>query len=550
MVNRLARACFLLLLLLLAIAGAGCGPGDTPGRAPVAAPPGPPDSGDWFVLPIDFDPATLNFVSGTDTSQALVARFVADSLVDEGEDLQPVPRLADSWEFSADRKVLTFHLRRGVRWHDGAPFSSRDVLFTYRKILDPASRARAVFLQEIREVTAPDDFTVRVAYREPTVLALDAWKFPIVAEHLLSQGDFMSSPVHLAPVGTGPFRFVSWHRGREIVLEANRDYVLGRPHLDRIVLRVIPSRATQLQSLLTGETDWSSIPPEEWDSLRADAGFRRRFRMFEHPALYLYYIAWNGRTPLFSDVRVRRAMTLSLDREEYLRKVYRGAGVVAATTFHPRQFGYDPSLSPLPFDPDRASALLDEAGWKRDPRDGSRSREGKPFRFEILIFQGNPVQEQIAALLQEGLSRNGVKMEIRVLDFPALLDRLRRHDYEAAFSGWFLTPDPDPAPFFHSDPALGASNYVGYSDPEADRLIAEAHHAFDPGARRSIYKRVQEILHRDQPYTFLFFPMQRVAMDGRFRGARATAAGGPLRTFPGILEWYVPAGERKHGGAR
>jgi len=544
--NRLARACF---LLLLAIAGAGCGPGKAPGRSSAAAPSGPPDSGDWFVLPIDSDPATLNFVSGTDAWQDLVARFVADSLVDEGGDLQPVPRLAASWDFSADRKVLTFHLRRSVRWHDGAPFSSRDVLFTYRKILDPASRARADLLQDIREVTAPDDFTVRVAYREPTVLALDAWKFPIVAEHLLSKGDFMSSPVHLAPVGTGPFRFVSWDRGREIVLEANRDYVLGRPRLDRIVFRIIPSRATQLQSLLTGETDWSSIPPEEWETLRADTGFRRRFQIFEYPALYLYYIAWNARTPFFSDVRVRNAMTLSLDREGYLRKIYRGAGVVAATTFHPRQFGYDPSLPPLPFDPGRASALLDEAGWLRDPGDGSRSREGKPFRFELLIFQGNPVQEQIAALLQEGLSRNGVKMEVRVLDFPALLDRLHRHDYEAAFSGWYLTPDPDPVPFFHSDPVLGSSNYVGYSDPEADRLLAEARHTFDPEVRRTIYRRVQAILHRDQPYTFLFFPLQRIAMDGRFRGARTTAAGGPLRAFPGILEWHVPSEEQKHRGA-
>jgi len=544
--NRLARACF---LLLLAFAWAGCGPGETPGRSS-AAPSRPPDSGDWFVLPIDSDPATLNFVSGTDAWQSLVAGFVADSLVDEGEDMQPVPRLAASWDFSDDRKVLTFHLRNGVRWHDGAPFSSRDVLFTYRKILDPASRARADLLQDIREVTAPDDLTVRVAYREPTVLALDAWKFPIVAEHLLSKGDFMSSPVHLAPVGTGPFRFVSWDRGREIVLEANRDYFLGRPHLDRIVLRIIPSRATQFQSLLTGETDWSSIPPEEWEARRDDDGFRQRFQIFEYPALYLYYIAWNERRPFFSDVRVRNAMTLSLDREGYLRKVYRGAGVVAATTFHPRQFGYDPSLAPLPFDPGRASALLDEAGWRRDPGDGSRRREGKPFRFELLIFQGNPVQEQIAALLQEGLSRNGVKMEVRILDFPALLDRLHRHDYEAAFSGWRLTPDPDPVPFFHSDPVLGPSNYVGYSDPEADRLLAEARHAFEPEARRAIYRRVQAILHRDQPYTFLFFPLQRVALDGRFRGARATAAGGPLRAFPGILEWHVPSEEQKHRGAR
>jgi peptide/nickel transport system substrate-binding protein len=267
----------------------------------------------------------LNFVSGTDAWQAMVARFVADSLVDEGEDLRIVPRLASSWEFSPDRKILTFHLRSGVRWHDGAPFSSRDVLFTYRKMLDPSSRARSDLLQDVLEATAPDDLTVRVVYRQPTVLALEAWKFPILAEHLFSRGDFTASPVHQAPVGTGPFRFVSWERGREIVLEANRDYFLGRPHLDRIVLKIIPSRTTQLQALLTGDIDWSPIPPEEWEGRRDDGEFRRRFRLFEYPALYLYYIAWNERGWLFGDAKVRNAMTLSLDRSGYPGRLRRHA---------------------------------------------------------------------------------------------------------------------------------------------------------------------------------------------------------------------------------
>jgi peptide/nickel transport system substrate-binding protein len=536
--NRLGRVCCLLAAALL---WARCETREPPRGA------GRPAANVAFILPIDSDPATLNFVTGTDVWQSLVARFVADSLVDDGERLEPVPRLASSWEFSEDRKVLTFHLRQAVRWHDGHPFTARDVLFTYAKLRDPATHARADFLQDVAEVTAPDDLTLRVVYREPTVLALDAWKFPILAEHLFSRGDFLASPVHQSPVGTGPFRFDSWKHGREIVLSANRDYFLGPPRLDRIILKIIPSRATQFQALLTGEIDWSSIPPEEWDTRKSQAEFRRRYHLFEYPALYLYYIAWNEKTPFFADARVRNAMTLSLDRAGYVRKAYRGAGTVAVTTFHPRQFGFDPGLLPLPYDPERAAALLDAAGWGRDPGGGPRRRAGKRFRFELLIFQGNPVQEQIAALLQESLSRLGVEMEIRALDFPALLDRLQRHDFEAAFSGWSLTPDPDPTPFFHSDPALGPSNYVAYSDAEIDRLLVDGRHAFDPAKRRAIYRRVQEILGRDQPYTFLFFPIQRLALDSRFRGARATAAGSPLRAFPGILSWYVPAEPGKSG---
>jgi len=544
--NRLARAA---LLLALALAWSGCGPGEGPrgGGARTGSPAEPsPVRGDRLVLPIESDPETLNFVSGTDTYQQIVSRYVADSLVDEGPDLEPVPRLASSWEFSGDRRILSFHLRPNVRWHDGVPFSSRDVVFTYRQIIDPGTRARADLFRDVLDVSAPDDLTLRVTYREPTVLALDTWHFPVMAEHLFRQRDFMTSPVHQAPVGTGPFRFVSWSRGQQIVLRANDDYFLGRPYLDGIVLKIIPSRSTQFQALLKGDIDWCTLPPEDREARSSSEEFRRRFQLFRYTALYLYYIAWNEKTPFFSDPRVRTAMTLSLDREGYLQKVYRGEGVLAATSFHPRQIGYDPALLPHPFDPVQAGVLLDEAGWRLDPRDGARRKKGRRFRFSLLIFQDNPVQEQTATLLQEGLARNGIQVDIRILDFPALLDRLHRRDYVAAISGWNLTSDPDPTPFFHSDPALGTSNYVGYADPEMDKLLVDGRHAFDPDTRRSIYRRVQMILHRDQPYSFLFFPVITPALDARIKGVRPSGSASPLRAFPGANTWFVPRELQKH----
>lgn len=537
------------LLLSFALIAPACGPSTAPGGGPALDSAPSPVSGDWLTLPIDSDPATLNFVTGTDVYTDTVARFVADSLVDEGTNLESVPRLASSWEFSGDGRVLTFHLRRGVTWHDGAPFTSRDVVFTYLKIVDPATRARSDLFRDVLDVAATDDFTVRVTYREPTVLALDAWKVWVVPEHLFRTGDFASSAVHRAPIGTGPFRFVSWTRGREIVLAANDRYFLGRPHLDRMVLKIIPSPSTQFQALLTGETDWAAVPPEEWDARSRSEEFRRRYHLFQFTALFLHYIAWNEKSPFFSDPRVRTAMTLSLDRGGYLQKVRRGAGILAPTCFHPRQFGFDPGLEPLPFDPLRAGRLLNEAGWIRDPRDGIRRRNGRKFRFSLLIFQGSTVHEQIAALLQEGLAGNGIRVETRILDFPALLDRLHRRDYEAAISGWSLTTDPDPTGFFHSDPSMGSSNYVGYADPEMDRLLVEGRRAFDGAQRAEIYRRVQAVLTRDQPYTFLFFPRVGVALDARFHGVAVGGATSPLRPFPALLGWYVPAGLQKRPGS-
>ena len=542
MQQRTTRAGCLLALVLLSV---GC-QNPTAGRTDSAA--DHPVNGDRLIIPIVSDPPSLDFLTCTDAWCLLVARFVADSLVDEGERLETVPRLASSWEFSEQGRVLDFHLRRGVRWHDGSPFSSRDVLYTYNRTTDPASGARADQFQDVQEVSAPDDFTVRVRFREPTVLALDMWKVPLLPEHLARTGGDGAGNAPPHPIGTGPFRFVRSERGREIVLEANPDYFLGRPYLDGIVFRVIPAPATQFQALLTGETDWSSIPPSEWAKESSRPALRKRFQIFEYPALFLHYIGWNERSPLFSDARVRQAMTLALDREGFVQKVLKGAGVAAAGTFHPGHFGFDPGRKPLPYDPEQAARLLDEAGWKPVPPGGIRRLGGREFRFTLLIFQGDPMQQQIASLLADSLGRIGVEMDIKVLDFPALLERLHRRDFEAALSGWALASNPDPTAMLHSGSVLGPSNYVGYSNPEMDRLLLDGRHETDPARRSQIYHQVQALQARDQPYTFLFFPVMRVALDSRFRDVRASPVASPLKPYPGPLRWYVPTQLQKRPG--
>lgn len=533
-------------LLALAVLSVGC-QGPTAERTQPAA-VSQPVTGDRLVIPINSDPPSLDFLTCSDAWCQLVARFVADSLVDEGENLETVPRIASSWEFSEEGRVLTFHLRRQVRWHDGAPFTSRDVLYTYRRTIDPASGARAGQFQDVEEVSAPDDFTVKVRFHEPTILALDMWKVPLLPEHLSqgSKGTPVDAPTH--PIGTGPFRFVRFERGREILLETNPDYFLGRPYLDGMVFRIIPAPATQFRALLAGETDWSFIPASEWSKEPATPAFQKRFQVFEYPAQFLHYIGWNERVSFFSDAKVRQAMTLALDRQGFVERVLQGAGVAAAGTFHPGHFAYDPARKPLPYDLQQAARLLDEAGWKMNSSHGLRQRGGRELRFTLLIFQGDPMQQQIASLFADSLGRLGVGMDIKVLDFPALLERLHRRDFEAVLSGWSLSSNPDPTAIFHSDPVLGTSNWVSYSNPEMDRLLLEARHQTDPDRRREIYRRVQELQSLDQPYTYLFFPMMRVALDARFHDVHASPVVSPLRPYPGPLRWYVPAQLQKRSG--
>src|SRR5262245_46942952 len=261
-------------LLMLASVQPGCG------RAPAVGGPGVASHGARrFVFPLPTEPATLNFVSGTDQSSVLVQRLGGDLLVDHDPNLRVVPRLAASWNLSADGRVLVFHLRPGVRFHDGAPCTSDDVVFTWQRIMDPESKAvgRVDPFLPIEKVEAPDPATVRVTYREPYAPALRGWEIPILPAHLYRGADFSAAPQNRAPVGTGPFRFVSWDAGQRIVLDANPDYWGGRPRIDGIDLRFIPSSDTALQALLAGEVDYARLQPPQWEAQSAQGAFRDRY---------------------------------------------------------------------------------------------------------------------------------------------------------------------------------------------------------------------------------------------------------------------------------
>src|SRR2546428_8403074 len=330
-----ARALFLVALLVPVAVAPACSPSPS---EPVAPPAGAAYGG-RFVYPLRFEPVTLNVVTLSDQTSDYVARLVGDGLVDRDADLRVVPRLAESWEFTDGGRLLTFHLRRGVRFHDGAPLTSSDVKYTYERVIDPKSRAvgRMDGFLPVERVDTPDDLTVRVVYRFPFAPALAAWEVPILPRHLYEKDDFLTSRYNRAPVGTGPFRFVSWEAGRRIVLAANPDYWGGRPFIDTFEFQLIPSQETTLQALLAGEIDYAPLSPVQWKAHAQDAGFSRRFQTVQYLPLFVFYIAWRGggSSQLFGDPRVRRAMTLALDREGYVRTVLQGSGRVPHSVLPP-----------------------------------------------------------------------------------------------------------------------------------------------------------------------------------------------------------------------
>ncbi len=537
---------FLAGLALLALAAApACGPSpSTTGRGSAGAP-----SGGRFVFPLPSEPTTLNFVTGSDAISDYVERLVGDSLVDRDENLTLVPRLAESWEFSNDGRVLTFHLRRGARFHDGVLLTSADVRYTYERVIDPKSHAvgRVDGFLPIERLETPDETTVRVIYRFPYAPALAAWEVPILPRHLYEHEDFLAARRNRSPVGTGPFRFLSWEAGRRIVLAANQDYWGGRPLLDTLEFQVIPSQETTLQALLAGEIDYApSLSPVQWEAHAGDPSFARRFATVQYQPLFFYYIAWrsDGSNPYFADPLVRRAMALALDREGYVKNVLRGAGLVSPSLFHPAVLPADPGQPAVPYDPAGAAALLDRAGWLLDPRTGVRTRAGVPFRFTLLIFSGGPDHVQFSQVAQESLQRLGVLMSIQRLDWPTLWSRLQEGGFQAALSGMVSSVDPDGVAYgmLHSSQIKGGQNYAGFRDPQIDSWLEEGRRALDPKERETIYRRIDRRIADLQPCTCLFSPLTRAAMSRRVSGARPGPRG-LIAQYPGVLRLRVRQGE-------
>ncbi len=520
-------------LLLLAL---GCGP---PAVGPTA--------GTRFVYPMRIEPPSLNLLSD-DAHAILVTRLVGDSLIDHDAGLNVVPRLARSWEFSDDGRILTFRLRSGVRFHDGEPFTSADVALTYERLVDPATRVvgRMDAFLSVERVETPDPLTVRVIYREPYAPALRAWSVPILPGHLYRDRDFVTSPHNRAPIGTGPYRFLSWEPGQRVVLRANADYWGGRPDVERIVFQVIPSQETSLQALLAGELDYSRLTPAQWEAYRDDPKFIERFQTIRYTPLFHYYIAWrgDGSNRFFGDPRVRRALSLALDRAGYVRSVLRGMGEVAASPFHPGVPGAGPPLPPIPYDASAAAALLDEAGWGLDPANGMRSRHGVPFRFDLLVYSGGSDHVQYSQVAQENLRRLGIEMSIQRLDWQALLGRLRSGDFQAALSGVMPGLDPDSVyGMLHSTQVDGGQNYAALRDPQIDRWLDQGRRSLDPATRTEIYRRINRRVRELEPYSFLFFPVVEAALSRRIEGALPSPRG-ILRQYPGAAAFRVAAGGR------
>jgi peptide/nickel transport system substrate-binding protein len=482
----------------------------------------------------------------------------------EKNDLHPLPFPAlepggKERPFKAE-PIIRFTLRDGVRWHDGAPFTSADVAFTCRAIMDEkvASPRRSDF-DLVESVGTPDPKSVIVRYKKPFSPALLSWMGAILPEHLLGKLDPSKWPeaYNRAPVGTGPFKFDSWKTNEFIRLKKNPDYFLGSPWLDSIVFRVLPDPLTLQLAFQTKQVDFWNVSPWAVKNLEKDP----RLDLFSAPGNMYNYIGWNLRRPMFQDLRVRQALAQAVNVAQMIKHIIYGRGVQSTGIFTPQVWFFDPSVKPLPYDPAAARKLLDEAGWKVGP-DGIRVKEGKRFSFTLLANNGNEVRRDIATLVQDDLKQVGIEVKVEIYEWAVLLKRfVNKGEFDAIVLGWGLGYDFDQYGIWHSSQTHPEElNFIGYKNPEVDHLLTDLRQEY---ARPEIIRlagKLQHAIYADQPYLFLFVPEGTSVMwKGSYRIRRPGPSPGEWIDSPVTmtkagwsydLEWfyrpeYAPGAERQ-----
>ncbi|HBF14033.1 MAG TPA: peptide-binding protein [Deltaproteobacteria bacterium] len=486
------------------------------------------------------EPDTLNPILATDAYASSINSLVFDSLLERDRDtLELKPKLAEKFVISPDHLQYTFYLRRDVTWHDGQPFTADDVVYSFQKILDPkikAAHIRGYFLDAgISKIEKVDDFTVRFVSTKPYFKALSVCgDIPLIPKHVYDgRVDFEQNPANRHPIGIGPYRFAGWRTGKKMSLERYENYWGTKPPIKRIEYPIIADITVALQVLKKGELDTASLRPIQWMKETNSEKFEKQFYKLKYVSPGFSYIGWNTKAVYFDDKRVRQAMTNLVDRQKLLEKLNFGLGRVVVGPFFIESPAYNRDLVPHAYNPEQAKKLLDEAGWVDSNDDGVRDKNGKNFEFTFLYPSASKSAERVATILKEDLQKVGLVMHIEKMEWAAFLDRIDKKNFDATMMGWSTGFEDDPYQIWHSSQASvpGGSNFISYSNAEADHLIEKARQEFNEKERNKLYWRFQEILYDEQPYTFLFSSDALVVVSKRFSNVIVHKAGLDIREW-------------------
>jgi oligopeptide transport system substrate-binding protein len=489
--------------------------------APAVGQP-PPKLGGTLRAVFTADPPTLDPKDATDLTSSAVIRQVFDALLELDEHLKPVPALARSWKVSADQRTYTFALRSGVKFHNGREMKAGDVKYSFERaakgkrpwVFEKITGARDFIkgAAEITGVRVVDDLTVEIRLDKPFapflhLIAYDAAS--VVPREEADKPAFASRPI-----GTGAFRFVSWRRDDQVVVERFREHFRGPAHLERVVFRVIPAEVTRFNEYAAGELEFTDIPTGRCRSVQADPKLSGEVAIW--PTLGTHGLRFNVERAPFTDVRVRRAIAHAIDPSIVVNRLLEGCVQAARGILPPAVPGYAPQVKRLPFDRERARALLAEAGFPG----------GKGLPVMAYHFNTSDANQRIAEVLQAQLKELGIALELRRLDWAAHIKVVDAGGAPFFRQGW-IADYPDPENFltvlFHSRNAGVAGNTSRYRNPTVDRLLDEADTMTNGPGRYERYAAAEQIIVDEAAWISLYHYASRALIKPYVKGLERSA---------------------------
>jgi ABC-type transport system substrate-binding protein len=425
--------------------------------------------------------------------------------------------------------IIKFHLRPGVKFHDGQPFDASDVKFTFDAIMDPKNLSpRVSDYEPVKSVEILDPMTVRIVYKRLFSPAVGTWSMGILPSHLLNEKalrkealerninpetfTMRQSRFNRNPVGCGPFAFQEWRSDQYIVLTRFEDYWEGPPNYQKFTYRIIPDQLTQEMEFYAGTVDEYGVQPHQVDRLGKDP----RFQNFSGLSFAYSFIGYNMRREIFQDQRVRTALGMALDVDKIIRYVLYDQAEKITGPFLKQTDFYNNDIKPLPYDSQKALALLEEVGYQKGST-GFLEKDGKPLRFTLITNQGNDIRLAILAIAQDSWRKIGVDVRTDVLEWAVFIqERINKLDFDAMVLGWSMGIEPDLFQIWHSSQTgPNQLNFVNFNNAKADRLIIDIRQEYNHDRQVELCHRLHEIIAHEQPYTFLFVSKWTAILDKR-----------------------------------
>ena len=466
-----------------------------------------------LVMIIESSPTNLDPRVGLDAQSERIDSLIFDGLLARDEHLNVQPQLAERWEIP-DPLTYVFHLRRGVKFHDGRPLTSRDVKWTFDSLLQGRIRStKAAAYHFVDRIETPDDLTVIFHLKEPFATLL--WNVSDGAMGIVPYGSGDEISAH--PIGSGPFRFLSAEPDKEVVIERNDDYWGEKPHLQKVRFAVVPDTTTRALELRKGSAD-VEISALTGDLVLALAR-EPKLEMLRGPGTVLSYLAFNLRDPILKDVRVRHAIAYAIDRRPMIHFLLRDFARPAYSLLPPESWAYDPQVPRYDYNPEQARQLLEEAGYP--------AVNGVRFRLTMKTSTEESTR-LLAAVLQQQLREAGIALDIRTFEFATFFSDVTRGAYQVHSLRWVGgNEDPDIFEYvFHSSKfSPHGANRTFYANPRVDVLIDQARSELDQNTRKILYSEIQQILAQDLPYINLWYQDNVLVHSRRVRNLTLNPAG-------------------------